>query len=316
MVAVAVRILWGAVCLAMVGWLYYRGVFSFLYYSYDPIIYPGALFLILTILAALARIFHRRAPREEKLISGMVVLTVLLTPIGSNNGNLSSLNNLFLAAPYTLWESWRFLRYAGERRTERGLVLSPAPAKGVLAALLGLCLFQFGAFGATFAFAEATGIRNAEATVEGNPVLRGVRMSPEKAEWMGSLSVYAEEAGLGGREVILYGWIPALSYYLQMPSAFNPWSDLASYSLEAMERDMGQLEGEIREKGRERPVVILEDAYARALSEQDGGAGASGLSEEKRKKLEADPKWGLLRGFLEDFGYEQAFRNEKFAVYR
>ncbi len=300
-----VRVLWAAVCGSMVWWLYQGGFFSFLFYSYDPIWHPGPLFLMLTMLIAAIRIFHRDSPKEEKLISGMIILIIMLTPIGSNNGVLPSLNNLFLAAPYTLWESWRFLRHVGEKRLKRGLAISAFPAKGVLVSFLVLCLFQFGVFGAVFAFAEATGIQDAEATVDNNAVLRNIKMSPQKAEWMTQLSAYVNENGLEGQEVILYGGIPALSYYLQMPSAFNPWSDLASYSYETMEWDMAQLKAMITEKGQEKPVIILEDAYASLFP----------LSEEEYQKVGEDPKWALLREFMKEFRYEQTFRNVKFAVY-
>lgn len=315
-IRVAVRVLWIAVSIGMIGWLYARGFFSFLYYSYDSIWHPGPLFLMLAMFIAAVRILDGNALKEEKLISGMVILIILLTSVGSNNDIRPSLNNLFLAAPYTLWESWRFLRYAGERRTKRGWVISGFPVKGVLAAFLALCLFQFVAFGAVFAFAEGTGIQNAEATVDNNAVLRNIKMNPQKAEWMTQLSAYANENGLRGQEVILYGWIPALSYYLQMPSAFNPWSDLDSYSRETMERDMAQLEGEILEKGKDKPVIILENNFA--LYEEGGEGAIAGLDlpEKKRKELCSGPKWKLLLEFMEDFDYEQTFRNEKFAVYR
>lgn len=355
---IAVRIVWTGVCIAMIVWLCVRGFTSPFYYSYDPIWHPGPVFMMLAMLIALIRIFHKGAQKEEKLISGMVILIILLTSIGSNNGVLPSLNNLFAAAPYTLWQSWRFLKTGGERRLRRGLVVSSFPAKGVLAAFLALCLFQFGAFGLFFAFAEGTGIQNPVAVVENNGVLRNIKMSPQKARWMEELSAYANENGLQGQEVILYGNIPAISYYLQMPSAFNPWSDLDSYSPENMERELKQLGGEISEKGKDKPVVILENIYglyeeggmeeqdapgasegdgaesqdASGASEGDGAKGqgaygasegdgaesqgASELSAEKRQKLDADPKWRLLLEFMEAFGYEQTFRNEKFAVYR
>ena len=225
--------------------------------------------------------------------------------------------------------------------------------------------------------------------MDNNAVLRNIKMSPQKAEWMTQLSAYANENGLQGQEVILYGWIPALSYYLQMPSAFNPWSDLDSYSCEAMEEDMEELEARIQ-AGAEKPVIILENIYAlyveaegagsSGIQEPAGsgvaeGSGAAGnadsksaenaesgngegadpeaaegsglvttgvndvksaeepssaagtesgsgtaetsvLSEEDRQRLDADPKWELLLEYMEAFGYEQTFRNEKFAVYR
>lgn len=313
---IGVRILWGGVSIAMIAWLYYREFCSLLFYSYDPIWRPGPIFLMLTMLIAVVRIFHKRSPKEEKLISGMVLLVILLTPIGSNNGILPSLNNLFIAAPYTLWQSWRFLRYAGERRTGAGIWLSAFPAKGILAAFLALCLFQFTAFGAKFAFAEATGIQDATAVVENNAVLKNVKMSPKKAMWMTELSAYVNENSLQGREVILYGWIPALAYYLQMPPAFNSWSDLDSYDPEVMKEELETLEGEILQNGGEKPVIILEKRYV--IFEEGGPRAltAAGGSKAEIRKMRSDIKWSMLLRFMEDMDYRQTFRNDKFAVYQ
>ncbi len=311
-----IRFLWAGVSVGTLWWLYARGFCSLYFYSYDPIYRPGTIFLMLTMGIAAVRIFQRNSHREEKLISGMLILIILLTPLGSNNGVMPSMNNLFLAAPYTLWESWRFIRYTGDRKTKTGWCLSGFPAKGILTAFLALCLFQFGGFGVQFAFAEATGIQNADTIIDNNAVLRNIKMSPEKARWMEEISAYVNENGLQGKEVILYGDIPALSYYLQMPAAFNPWSDLDSYSPEIMESALAQVEGWIREKGMEEPVVILENLYA---LHREGGREFledSGAGEKKMQEIEEDAKWHMLGQFMDTFGYEERFRNEKFAVYQ
>ncbi len=311
-----VRIIWMGICAVMLWWLYERGFWSLLFYSYDPIWHPGILFLMLTMLVTVIRIFHKSSPREEKLISGLVLLVILITPLGSNNGAFPSLNNLFLAAPYTLWECWRFLRSAGEKTVGKGLVLSSFPARGFLAAFLGLCFFVFTAFGLKFVFAEATGVQNADFYVYNNEILKNIRMDPGKAQWMSELSEYVNEEGLAGKEVILYGKIPALSYYLQMPAAFNPWSDLDSYGPEVMKGELAEQEGRIREKGEAKPVIILENAYGLYEEEQRGEKSLFPLEEKTRRKMEADPKWKMLMEFMESMEYEQTFRNEKFAVYQ
>lgn len=313
---IGTRLLWAAVSVAMIVWLYVREYCSFLFYSYDSIIRPGTMFLMLAMLIAAIRIFHKDSPREEKLLSGMVVLVILLTSIGSNNGVMPSMNNLFVAAPYTLWESWRFLRNAGDKKLKYGLVMSSFPAKGILTAFLALCLFQFGGFGAQFVFAEGTGIQDANVFVGNNAVLKNVKMNPEKAQWMTELSDYVNENELQGKEVILYGYIPALSYYLQMPPAFSAWPDLDSYHLEVMEEALAELEGMITEKGAEKPVIILEHNYALYKEESDGETSLFPLSEEKRQKLEGEAKWKLLMEFMDRMGYEQTFRNVKFGLYR
>lgn len=300
--------------IAMLGWLYLRGFCSLYFYSYDPILRPGVLFLMLTMLIAVLRIFHPKCAKEEKLISGLLLLVILLTSIGSNNGIYPSLNNLFVAAPYTLWQSWRFFRNAEEKWIGK-IRLSAFPIKGALAAFLLLCLFQFGLFGVHFVFAEATGVQNADSYVENNEVLRNIRMSEDKALWLTELSAYVGENNLQGQEVILYGRIPALSYYLQMPSAFNPWSDLDSFSVEQMALKLDETADAMERTG-SRPVIIVEGEYAVWLM---GGADAleeSGVSDRRADDLSQDQKWTLLIRFMEEQGYEQDFYNGKFAVYR
>lgn len=287
------RILWAAVSLAMVVWLYVRGFCSFRFFSYDAILRPGILFLMLTMFIGVIRFFHRDSAPEERLISAMVILVVLLTSIGSNNGVYPSMNNLFLAAPYTLWQSWRFMRNVTGKRVG-GLVFDAFPAKGLLVAFLLMCLFQFGGFGVKFVFAEATGVQDISAAVENNEILKNIRMSPDKAKWLTELSDYVNENELQGREVILYGYVPSLSYYLQMPSAFNPWSDLDSYSYEAMEAAIQETEAQMTEQSEERPVVLAD-------------CRLQGLSEDK--------KWQLIVEFMERNGYEQTWQNDRFTIW-
>ncbi len=301
---------------AMLVWLYRRGFCSFAFYSYDSILRPGILFLMLTMLTALIRILHPGAAKEEKLLSGLLLLVVLLTSIGSNNGVYPSMNNLFLAAPYTLWEAYRFFRlpfekklYPDKKKENLTVIIFSAPAKAVLAAFLLMCAVQFGGFGLDFVFAEATGVQDISGTVENNEILRNIKMSPDKAEAMTGLTAYVKENGLQGQEVILYGQIPSLSYYLQMPSAFNPWSDLASYDIEVMANKMAQLSGET-------PVIIVGDSYDLWEEGRVTATVNDGTSSENALKIQEDPKWELIVGFMEENGYRLAFQNEKFALYR
>ena len=300
--------------LGMLAWLYFRNFCSLLFYSYDSILRPGILFLMLTILIALIRIFHPKCPKEEKLISGMILLVVFLTSIGSNNGIYPSLNNLFVAAPYTLWQSSRFLRNAKEKRFNV-FRLSALPVKGVFAAFLIMCCFQFGLFGFNFVFTEATGVQDAQNYVENNKVLKNIRMSADKALWMSELSAYVDDNNLQGQEVILYGQIPSLSYYLQMPSAFNPWSDLDSYGVEQMVLDLAETADGMAQEGN-RPVIIVERDYTAWMT---GGVSALeelGVGERRIEVIAQDQKWMLLLEFMEEWGYEQDFSNGKFTVYR
>lgn len=317
------------VCVAFAAvmlWWFYNGNVKFTSWSfdsYDAIWHPGVLFLMLTMLIAIIRIFHKNTVKEEKLISGMVLLVVLLTSIGSNNKVFPSLNNLFVAAPYTLWQSALFVGNVKEKEFRIGkaksgkqfsIVLSPMAAKCVLTAFLALFLFVVTCFGAKFVFAEGTGAKDVSVTVENNEILKGIQMSPERAEWMSSISAYVAKNNLQGREVILYGEIPAMSYYLQMPSAFNPWSDLESYSVSRMETDLAELKAEIDEKGAERPVIIAEKAYENFLPNDIGSVDFSNAVD-YNKAMQSTEKWIMIVDFMAEYGYEKTFTNDKFVIW-
>ena len=313
------HIWFGAVAVLMLVWLYLRGFCSLDYHNYGPIQRPGVLFLMLTMAVAVVVIFYPRSAKEEKLISGLLILVVLLTSIGSNNKNMPSLNNLFVAAPYTLWQCGRFV-HKGKAMWEYGsrnhrAVFCSFPLKAVLAAFLAMFLFQSILFGTGFVFAEATGVRDVTATVDNNEILRGVRMSPERAEWMTGISAYVKDHSLQEREVLLYGRIPAMSYYLGMAPAFNSWSDLDSYAYAVMEADMEKLAGEIENGDRERPVVLLNREYYLYMI-----GGEQRLQEEKvdqsrvDKILETDAKNQLVKGFIEGFNYDLTYEDGKFAL--
>ncbi len=341
MLHIGVRIAWLAVSAAMLVWLYDRGVASMLFYSYDPIRRPCILFLMLTMLIGVIRIFHKDSPKEEKLLSGMLILVILLTSIGSNNRTFPSWNNLFVAAPYTLWESWRFVWGGKKLHFHRSSIFSCGkevssnestsvsgrgfcsvgkgilfPVRTILLAFLGMCMFQAAGFGVVFVFAESTGVQNATAYVENNKVLKNIKMPADRAQWLTELSACVEVYGLQGEEVILYGEIPGLSYYLQMPSAFNPWSDLRSYSLETMENDMAQLEKDMAERGEAKPVILLENTYALYVERETGELTVQEDVNEKLNSIENDGKWKLIMDFMKKYGYQQILRNEKFALYQ
>ena len=109
---------------------------------------------------------------------------------------------------------------------------------------------------------------------------------------MHELSDFVTEKGLSGREVILYGDIPAVSFYLGMPSAFNPWSDLASYGIEVMRKDMEKTQAkEIL------PVVILEKRYAIYLKDGEEGLQNAGYAESDISYVARDEKFGVYDTF-------------------
>lgn len=293
---VIVRALWDVayicacgIAVLMVGWLYMKGFVALEFYTYGAMLWPGVTFLMLAMGIAMLRILHPKCPTDEKLISGMMILVILLTSLGSNNKVYPSMNNLFVAAPYTFWQCYRFVKDVKEWRG-----ISFFPAKAALVAFMGLFLFQIGGFGMGFVFGEATGLRNVTTVIENNDVLKGVKMSPERARIMTEITDYVRKQDLIGREVITYGKIPSICYYLEMPPAFNSWSDLDSYQYGFMEEALEKLAQEIEAGESECPVIILNNADV---------------------TYEESAKFGLIEGFINKFNYDLTFGNEKFRVY-
>lgn len=285
--------LWGIMSAVMLAWLYYRSFCTLDFADYSSMEKPAILFLMLALAVAFVRICQKSCPKNEKLISIILILVVFLTSIGSNNNVYPSINNLFVAAPYTLWQSVRLLncKYQDENWPGRLQGFLLRPFKGLLAAFLAMFLFQSAGFGTGFVFVESKGARDVTAQAANNEMLAGIKMSPQRAEWMTGITSHATENGLAGREVILYGDIPSLSYYLQMPAAFNPWCDLPSYNYNTMLADMEKLRNRIDAGVCETPVIIARCGHAE------------------------DDKWLLIAEFMEDYGYGMTFCNERFLVY-
>lgn len=298
----------------MVFWLYRQGFCATEYTNYGAIIWPGVTFLTITLLTALWRIFTPSAPKEEKLISGLIFLIVLITSLGSNNKLYPSMNNLFLALPYVFWQFWRFCKLVKGFQWKK-LWVSAIPAKCLFGGFFLLFFVQVVLFGRSFVFAEGTGVQDLNAQVTNNETLKGVWMSKERAGWMQEISEYVNAQGLTGKEVLLYGQIPALSYYLQMPAAFNPWPDLDSYQMGQLELDMQEMQERMDVDTSYRPVVLLEKKYAAYLEVGETALEALQPTEKERSLIVDHPKLLLIGEFMEAYGYEKTFENEKFVIY-
>lgn len=305
----------GSVALAVLClmFLYRRQFASLRFTEYVAMLRPSILFLMLTMLVCLIDVFCPKTQKKWKLLGGFVLLNIFITPIGSNNKLYPAINDLFLAAPYVFTRLYLSGRQKWEKEVTVGkgrISLSAFPLKVFAGLITGIFLFQGVGFGTAFVFAESHGIENADTKMTGCRALTGITMEHDKAVFMQELSDFVTEEGLSGREVILYGDIPAVSFYLGMPSAFNPWSDLASYGIEVMRKDMEKTQAkEIL------PVVILEKRYALYLKEGEEGLQNAGYAESDISYVARNEKFKLIEDFLENNGYNLIFENEKFGVY-
>ena len=125
-----------------------------------------------------------------------------------------------------------------------------------------------------------------------------------KATCISALSSYIKDNSLSDRELISYGYIPGMSFYLQMTPAFNTWADLDSYSAEKMARELDEIarraddslqENEVGEYY-EKPVVII-------------------CSSDNSLTSDNEAKWELIYDFLEKEDYKLTYSDTIFAVY-
>jgi len=288
-------------------YLMQNNMFNMKYSTKMSVFQWAVFFLTATILGGVWIIFNRRAAKEDKLLAGLGILVILITPLGSNNHLYSSINNLFLVAPFTLWLLVRFLRFRPEK-------LFLEPVRITVLSMLFMLAIQSLAFGWVYVFSESNGGENLHTKIENNGILKGMYTSPDRAEAISTISAFINENGLAGRELILYGQIPAMSYYLQMPSAISSWPDLRSYHYDVMEAELSVMETEIAAGERQLPAILLEADYGRYLEGDAVRLAEAGMEETVIARMESDRKFALLLEWADRYGYETVFRNDKFTL--
>ena len=298
----------GLMLTAMLVWLYRRSFSSFYYYSYDPIMRPATLFLLIALIICTVNVFRKNCPKEEKLLSVIVGIVVLLTSLGSNTGLMASFNFLFLPAPYVFWQLYLFLKWCIREKK----VVSVAAGVWLL---MGVTVLHCTVFGVGFVFAESSGVRFPDTKVASNPVLKGVYMKESRAAWMEEASDYVYGQKLNGREALIYGDIPGVSFYFQMPSCFNPWSDLASFGASQMELKMKELEEQIDSGKREKPVIVLEHIYHMMYLDRRDVLETEGENPEYLDFLEQNPKWEMIKSFMKKYHYGSDYSCVKLGIW-
>jgi hypothetical protein len=286
-----------------------RNMYNFNYLSLASMLQWAFFLLTLLILIGIRTLFHKKENSSVKLMVLLALLLVFLTPIGTNNHLIASINNLYFVAPFLLW---LYIRAFGPLPASFGR-WSLFPIKSMLACIFVMIFIQVGLCGWIYVFQEATGGENLHTRVENNDILSGMLTTPDRVEVIGSLTSYVTQENLKGKEVILYGMIPALSYYLEMPFAMSPWPDLQSYNYEVMVQDLDAIEkAHESEEGAEYPLVLLEKSYAAFARGGEQAVEQLGLDE---AAFTQDRKFALLLTWLETKQYEVLFENEKFALY-
>lgn len=288
-------------------------------YSTTPSMFQWAVILLSgTMLVGIIVIFSRKFTQQEKLICGMNMILIVITPLGSNNHLYGSINNLFLVAPFTLWMCFRFVKWLPERYSfgKCGYAVKTYPVKAMCWCVFVMIMIQTTLFGWVFVFHESNSGENLHTKIENSDKLKGVLTSPDRAEILESISSYVEDNGLTGKEVILYGDIPSMSYYLEMPFAISAWPDLASYNYEIMVQDLAELESQAAADERELPVILLEIKQGSYILEGEAALERLGVGEDQRNKIAEDPKLKLIQNWIQKYHYIDTFSNEKFVLFQ
>lgn len=303
--------------LVLFRWYYGQGMFNVNYNTYPSIFQWGVCFLILAIAVSVILLFRKTAAEEDlnrKLLYFIILLTVVITPVGSNNNLFPIMNNLFLVAPLTIYGLYHLMK-------QRFCFDQCFPVKAVLAAIVAAVTVQSVGFGLVFSFRGAREGEKRDTKIEKNDILKGMVTNSEKAQAIEELTLYwetwhREETG----EVILFGHIPGVSYFLNTPCAISTsWPDLASYPFETFKKEMKELQGKISEKGEKSPPVIVSYGVSAVLSDDatamDRYVNHMESGEEELQLLEASPKIKYLGEFLKHNSYCKSFENQRFVVY-
>jgi low affinity Fe/Cu permease len=288
------------------------GMFNRDYNSYQSIMGPAVTFVILAIAISVLKIFSRKNDVDTKLVYGLILLCIAITPLGSNNALFPVYNNLFLIAPIILMAIWKeIVKYR-----ESDIVF---PATVMVSGLVMVLFIQSVCFDSTFVFRGSKyGEERDGAFYFGSEILRDCTTNEDRRGAIAELIGYWEDNKTN--KVLLLGNIPGVSYFLNVPTAIpTSWPDLGSYSYETYKKDMKELEFRVEEKGEELPTIILSfGANSVITDDKEAQEWFNENKEDGEGYLDvmlSDPKYSDMRDFIKKYGYEMQLRNEKFVVY-
>ncbi len=287
------------------------GMFNRDYNSYQSIMGPAVTFVIIAIVVSVLKIFSKNTDADTKLIYGLILLCIAITPLGSNNALFPVYNNLFLICPIILMAIWKEgVKFKNSDMAFPGMVM----ASGMIL----LLFIQTVCFGSTFAFRGHKYTSERNDFVENNDILYGCTTNNERVEAIEELTSFWNENKTD--RVLLLGNIPGVSYFLNVPTAIpTSWPDLGSYSYDTYKTDMKELEGRIDEKGEELPTVILSfGANSVITNDKEAQEWFNENKEDGEGYLDvmlSDPKYADMGEFIKKYGYEMQLCNEKFVVY-
>lgn len=303
------------VCIPVLFWALGKwGMYNFKYYQKESALQWGVVFLLLALAELIWMLFTRMLDDEWRLIGCIGLILVLIGPLGSNNHIWPVLNNLFFIAPVVFWMVYRLARW-GRTYLDITEKVPLFPVKAMMSGILLAFFIQAVGIGCFYVFRDGEMGEERIYKVTENQVLKGMYTSELNSEVLEEISIFMTEnnAQFIEKELILYGNIPGLSYYLDKPPAIDTtWADLNTYSVSRLIQELDEISAAPSDKNK-RPLVILTPQIASYLSGNETHMQWWGVDKES---YDQDEKLKAIWGFMEKGAYEQVFANEAFVVYQ
>ena len=291
------------------------GMYNFKYYQKESALQWGVVFLLLSLMVTIWMLFTGMLDDEWRLIGCIALIMILITPLGSNNHIWPVLNNLFFICPVVFWMIYRFVRW-GRVYLDTTRKVPLFPAKAMCAGVLAAFFIQAIGIGFGYVFLDGELGEPRIFRVGGTPVLEGMRTSSLNGEVLEEIAVFMLEnrSEYAQKELVLYGNIPGLAYYLDMPPAiYTTWADLDSNPYERLEEELLAITQGRGKDAERRPLVVITPGLAAWFAGDEQAMDFWGTD---RADCEQDKKLAAIGEFLEVNAYEQVFTNEAFVVYQ
>ena len=284
-------------CLA-IGFLFYAlgriGMYNFKYYQKESALQWAIVFLLLSLMHMIWMLYSKSVDVHWKLIASLGIVIILVTPMGSNNYLWPVINNLFFIAPITIWRVYGFARYGRRFIGTESNMIPLFPLKAMQMAIVIAVAVQSLGVGCFYVFRDGENGAARNFPIEGSDILDGMRTIEENAVNLEELIDFMQQ--VPECDLILYGDIPALSYYLDRPSALSStWPDLNTFDTVQFADELKLISARIEQGDYMHPMVIIN----------------SNLTEQKEKS----EKKITLDIFLAQHNYQQIFKNNQFTIY-
>ena len=270
--------------LILVRFYFAQGVFTRNYHYYDCVFSVAMMFIIFSIImCVIGSLGVLNGSKQEQTLAFAALMIILITPIGSNNYTYPVINNLFVAAPISLWIFRRLMQRMGEKNYH-------FPWQAMITMVIIVTLIQGAVFHAKWSFGDGVdgSFRDDHVNI---PKVSAMATTKDNADSLNELGKAIKDNGFTDRKVIFFGGVPGLSYIFDMEPAINSvWPDLDSYSVQKFDDELMKLSA-----SEEQPVIII-------VNEPADYAGIQA-------------KYDILLDYITNHDYNKVFENSRFTVY-